>query len=803
MTDTEGMVSHAEIRPLLGVVKKSGSDLLAFCPSHADGQKHNMTAGHSLVLHASGVLECMAGCKFADVISALRAGAGQRRSGRAQPPQKKQDARGWPEQPKVAYEYRDAGGTLLAVKGRFERPNIDDPSGKPEKTFRWRLPEATNYHSGIKSRYAGGVTEMPLWGTDELVQADTGRRVWFAEGESATEAIRARNELATCGPWGASQRDFGDAFEVLRGRDVLLWPDNDSSGRDYMAEVRRHLRGVARSVAVIAAPVPPKGDAVEYFQARGTIEALLEGVLTGDAVEVITNDHLRVRLATEAGEVVFEAAELAEGSRDLDSELTVTWRTPTAEGPYCQRINLLSASAREGLARILGKHFAGAGLTWISIINRAVVLVRETLAGFDITDSSEPDPGARPAPFVIDGLVVEGGGTILHGLPKRGKSQAALAMTVAIDAGLPSGVFRVARARPCLYINLERSRDSMLARLARINSALGLDARRPLRFIHARGKGLAAILPKVRKAVKDHGIEVVVLDSISRGGFGDLNANQVGNAWIDAMNGLSVAWVAIGHQPRPREDGGPPHLYGSIFQDAGADVLVSLQSKAVEGNRLLVTLTVSDANDFAKPDPIDLTYEFDGEGLVRIRHAAGDELVELEEMKPLKGRDAIVALLRDEGPAKSADLSKKLKRSQTNVSRDLGLLSRDGLVERGTDGVWSVSRQVDNYQPSKDDNYHDKAPRFESGGGHLSFSYHDNYHDKPAKPAPPELSGGLPPLRGGRNDNGADKASDTDLIECSKCRRRAVLAGFDPNSDPDNPGMLCASCADDVLGGVA
>lgn len=729
---TEGQVDRAEILPLLGAVKRSGEWLMAYCPAHADGSKHNRQAGQSLGLSDAGVLRCFAGCSFPDVMAGLRADAPRNRDRRP-------SADGaWPREPVAAYEYRDTSGALLAVKARFERASPD--GGKPEKRFLWRLPDG-DYRDGIKARFPNGIVDLPLWGAAEIAAADPGRRIWFAEGESATLAIRARNELATCGPWGAGQRDFGEALELLRGRDVILWPDNDAPGREYMAEVRKALRGLARNVAIVSAPVPPKGDAVEYFQTGGTIEHLLAGVLTGDVADLLGPAHIRVRMPTEAGEIRFEAADLAEGTRDLDAKLTVTWCLPAAESPYSQRINLLSASACEALSRVLGKHFTGSGLTWISLINRAVARISDVLASIDITDYSEPDPDARPAPFVIDGLVVEGGGTILHGLPKRGKSQASLAMAVTADAGLHTGVFRVNRRRPVLYINLERSRESMLARLARVNMALGLDSRRPLRFIHARGQGLAAILPKVRKAVRDHGIEVVVLDSISRGGFGDLNANQVGNAWIDALNSLGVAWLAIGHQPRPQGDGGAPHLYGSIFQDAGADVLASLQSKQ-EGPKLLVTINVTDANDFANPDPLDLVYEFDEAGLTTIRRAIGDELVELEEHKVLTVKETVFAALRDEGPAKSGELAKRLKKSQSNISRELGSLSRDGLVVRADDGTWKAS-EGQPYHSSYHDNYRDNAgigrviitPTPFGGGGDNTRP--DNPDDEPLNASTP------------------------------------------------------------------
>ena len=762
---TDDLVSRAEILPLLGVVRRSGTDILAFCPSHSDGQKHGGKAGHSLVLHESGVLQCMAGCKFGDVLAALRANAGDRprvNGSKASPV-----ARETLGELVIAYDYRDPHtGALVAVKGRFEKPSAD--GGKPDKSFRWRMPEG-DYQHGIKD---GGlsVATMPLWGAEAL----TDGRVWVAEGESATLAIRARGELAVCGAWGASQRDFGTAFEVLRGRDVILWPDNDVSGREYMAEVRRHLRGIARSVVVVSAPVPPKGDAVEYFAQGGTVEALLADVLPRDAVELVARDGLRVRCVTEAGEVAFDVLELSEERRDLNCELTVTWRNPAAEIPYSQRINLLSASACEGLTRILGKHFREmSGVNWTALISRLLAHVRTALRDMDISELEQPDPDARPADFVLRGYVVEGGGTILFGAPKRGKSQAALAMALTIDAGL-SGIFTAPRPRSVLYVNLERSRGSMQARLARVNAAMGLDMRRPLRFIHARGSGLAAIMPRVAKAIHAHGVEVLVLDSISRGGFGDLNSNAVANAAIDALNSLGVSWIAIGHSPRPNpQDSSGPHLYGSVHQDAGADVLVALQSKPAPGNRLMVTLTVTDANDFAQPEPLDMVYEFDDEGIVAIRRAVAEERVDMEDTKILTVRQQILASIRDDGPGTSGAIALRLGKKQPHVSRDLGVLARDGSVARDKDGIWALTDTF----------------------------YHEPYHGNTSGNLPiTTLPDQPPPFRGGDGNGMAGKDLDRNEGECFECKRTGiVVAGFHPSSTIETERPLCAACADDLL----
>src|SRR6185295_8453762 len=103
-----------------------------------------------------------------------------------------------------------------------------------------------------------------------------------------------------------------------------------------------------------------------------------------------------------------------------------------------------------------------------------------------------------------------------------GKTNSALIMAVSTDAGVP-GPFGTP-ARPCkvLFVNLERSAESVRSRLARVNRLLGLPADRRLLMLHARGRPLRDVLPQIQRSVSDRGVGVVFLDSISRSGAGSL-----------------------------------------------------------------------------------------------------------------------------------------------------------------------------------------------------------------------------------------------------------------------------------------
>lgn len=234
--------------------------------------------------------------------------------------------------------------------------------------------------------------------------------------------------------------------------------------------------------------------------------------------------------------------------------------------------------------------------------------------------------------FLLRPYVLSGGGVILFGPPGRGKSYISLAMAVALDAGVDD-LFAIPQPARAMYVNLERSPESMAKRLHEVNRAMRLDPDRGLLFVNARGKGLSDIAEAIRRAVAEWGVEFVVLDSLSRAGGGDLNENQTANRVIDMLNSSCPSWLAIGHAPRADAS----HLFGSVHFDAGADVVISLKS-AAHDDMITVGLEVTKANDIRKPPIRAFSLVFDEDGLIDIERSDGLALEELNKLLALKKR---------------------------------------------------------------------------------------------------------------------------------------------------------------------
>lgn len=159
------------------------------------------------------------------------------------------------------YPYHDSAGNVLFEVVRFREP----------KDFRQRRPLGNGqYEWNLK-----GITPV-LYRLPELLAADPAAIVWVCEGEKDCDRLATLGFVGTCNAMGAGK--WRDCYsEDLRGRHVVVIPDNDGDGRKHGQTVARSLHGKAASVRVVELPgVPQKGDVSDFLDAGGTVDQLRE-----------------------------------------------------------------------------------------------------------------------------------------------------------------------------------------------------------------------------------------------------------------------------------------------------------------------------------------------------------------------------------------------------------------------------------------------------------------------------------------------------------------------------------------------
>ncbi len=108
--------------------------------------------------------------------------------------------------------------------------------------------------------------KLPPYGLPELKNAET---IFVCEGEKACDAGKSIGLTCTTSAHGAKSADKTD-WAPLRGKHVIILPDNDPDGESYAERVAELLTGVAASVRIVNLPdLPPAGDLHDFIEMSG------------------------------------------------------------------------------------------------------------------------------------------------------------------------------------------------------------------------------------------------------------------------------------------------------------------------------------------------------------------------------------------------------------------------------------------------------------------------------------------------------------------------------------------------------
>jgi hypothetical protein len=370
-------------------VRKNASGWMARCPLHGDQrQSLGVSQGEKGI-----VLKCFAGCETKDVLAELglkerdlfpsertpaRGPVAARRSGA----------------PEALYPYRNERGRVLFEVLRF-----------PGKDFRQRRPDPARPDAYVYK--LDGVPRVPFR-LPELLQADPSAAVFIVEGEKDAENLSRLGEVATTNPGGTGSGRLWEtpAFrEPLRGRPVVILPDNDEPGRKHAARVASALHRCAGSVRVLPLPgLPEKGDVSDWIAAGGTREKLAELVAAAEPWAPPTNPQNGAKREddgegearerpTQARLLVALAQEHAELFKTTDGEAYATIR----------RSETLAVRSKAFRSFLLGEFFNAYDKTPSSQGLKEAVDALETLALLGtVTRTTFLRVGAQDSRFFVD-----------------------------------------------------------------------------------------------------------------------------------------------------------------------------------------------------------------------------------------------------------------------------------------------------------------------------------------------------------------------------------------------------------------
>ena len=161
------------------------------------------------------------------------------------------------------YDYCDENGNLLYQVVRM------DPKG-----FRQRRPDGNGgWEWSLK-----GVRRV-LYRLPEVLKQMAehwGRPIFLCEGERDVHTLELLGLTATTNAMGAGKW-IAEYSEILRGRFVVILPDNDAVGRKHAADVAAGLLRADCDVRIVELPgLPEKGDVTDWTATGGTLRQLVE-----------------------------------------------------------------------------------------------------------------------------------------------------------------------------------------------------------------------------------------------------------------------------------------------------------------------------------------------------------------------------------------------------------------------------------------------------------------------------------------------------------------------------------------------
>jgi putative DNA primase/helicase len=162
----------------------------------------------------------------------------------------------------ATYDYTDKLGNLLYQVVRYE-----------PKDFKQRSPDGSGGWIWKKGQ------RQVLYRLPEVLEAAI---VFVVEGEKDVESLRLHGFIATTNAGGAKASCLPQYTEALRGREVILIPDNDAPGRKRVLNIARALLGAASKLVVLELEGGAK-DVTEWF-AQGHSELELTAQLDNEEV---------------------------------------------------------------------------------------------------------------------------------------------------------------------------------------------------------------------------------------------------------------------------------------------------------------------------------------------------------------------------------------------------------------------------------------------------------------------------------------------------------------------------------------
>jgi len=398
--------------------------------------------------------------------------------------------------------------------------------------------------------------------------------------------------------------------------------------------------------------VPPYSERELEYDVRDvyTRYSVAEDVFSNEDVStpIVLSEIANRRVFRWADEdLVVELSRIYTSRNGIDCWIKFSTHTDPLFGPV--RLNLLSSSGRESLARLLKNRKP---MNWQMVLDQVSNMVSSSLEeGGAAKDMRFYSPESVDQGWCIRPYVQTNQATIMFGFAGNGKSTIATALLLSkatgaqllpfVDPGFPGAV---------LYADWEDSEESFNTTASAIlhGHQLGWgDVIKPVLYRRYHGS-LADHFDAIAADIAEHDIKLICVDSLVAASGDQYSPNdaEAARTWHQVVSALGVSSIGITHAAKNSKE---PSAFGSVYYTNLARSIFEISADAEAGrNSSVIAVTHRKGNNTGLMKPVGLSVDFESDEFdnpVKIQYASAD-LTQSEVLaSKLSSSDRIVSLI--------------------------------------------------------------------------------------------------------------------------------------------------------------
>ena len=246
-------------------------------------------------------------------------------------------------------------------------------------------------------------------------------------------------------------------------------------------------------------------------------------------------------------------------NNEIHGEVDIKSERPTSAGHLKGgKLNITSVDSRHKWALSLAKR--DSEVDWDALLEQLYMKVKaKHREGAPIEDiDGDADVLEEDTPWIIEPILQENNTSIIYGHGSAGKSWFGQYLAILADLGLSHGGLHVEPSK-VLYLDWETDRQELNLRVTKIKAGLNVEGKTNIKY-RFMSDSLINDLQVIKEKIIEHGITLLIIDSIGAAQGGDLNDAYVVGQFFNAIRKLRVTTLCIDHMNK--ENG----LFGSVMK---------------------------------------------------------------------------------------------------------------------------------------------------------------------------------------------------------------------------------------------